>query len=225
MSSASVLHILEKIIDTCPPPPGSAGLMIGLGPGRQRRAGAAAMVTGRLDLEVYWALLAVIAVERVAELVVSQRHAAALPAPRRRGIRPGTLPGHGGAARGAAGRLLASSRWPCTGRSSPRWRWPMLVVVVAANSLRWWCIATLGPRWTARVIVIPGAAAGQVRPVPLVRAPELCRGRRGGRGAAAGRLGVDHRVHVHRRERRAAHRPAALRDAGAGRGRVIAVPA
>jgi alkylresorcinol/alkylpyrone synthase len=33
MSSASVLHILEKTIDTCPPPPGSAGLMIGLGPG------------------------------------------------------------------------------------------------------------------------------------------------------------------------------------------------
>jgi alkylresorcinol/alkylpyrone synthase len=33
MSSVSVLHILEKTIDTCPPPPGSAGLMIGLGPG------------------------------------------------------------------------------------------------------------------------------------------------------------------------------------------------
>jgi alkylresorcinol/alkylpyrone synthase len=32
MSSVSVLHILEKTIDTCPPP-GSAGLMIGLGPG------------------------------------------------------------------------------------------------------------------------------------------------------------------------------------------------
>jgi alkylresorcinol/alkylpyrone synthase len=33
MSSVSVLHILEKTIETCPPPPGSAGLMIGLGPG------------------------------------------------------------------------------------------------------------------------------------------------------------------------------------------------
>jgi alkylresorcinol/alkylpyrone synthase len=33
MSSVSVLHILEKVIDTCPPPPGSPGLMIGLGPG------------------------------------------------------------------------------------------------------------------------------------------------------------------------------------------------
>ena len=33
MSSASVLHVLEQTIQTCPPPPGSSGLMIGLGPG------------------------------------------------------------------------------------------------------------------------------------------------------------------------------------------------
>ena len=33
LSSASVLHVLEKTIDADPPPPGSAGLMIGLGPG------------------------------------------------------------------------------------------------------------------------------------------------------------------------------------------------
>jgi alkylresorcinol/alkylpyrone synthase len=33
MSSVSVLHILEQVIGTAPPPPGSAGLMIGLGPG------------------------------------------------------------------------------------------------------------------------------------------------------------------------------------------------
>ncbi|HEY7263848.1 MAG TPA: 3-oxoacyl-[acyl-carrier-protein] synthase III C-terminal domain-containing protein [Trebonia sp.] len=33
MSSVSVLHILEQVIDTAPPPPGSPGLMIGLGPG------------------------------------------------------------------------------------------------------------------------------------------------------------------------------------------------
>jgi alkylresorcinol/alkylpyrone synthase len=33
MSSASVLHVLEKTIGSCPPAPGSVGLMIGLGPG------------------------------------------------------------------------------------------------------------------------------------------------------------------------------------------------
>jgi alkylresorcinol/alkylpyrone synthase len=33
LSSVSVLHVLEQTIDICPPPPGSVGLMIGLGPG------------------------------------------------------------------------------------------------------------------------------------------------------------------------------------------------
>lgn len=33
LSSASVLHILQKTMELEPPPPGSAGLMIGLGPG------------------------------------------------------------------------------------------------------------------------------------------------------------------------------------------------
>jgi alkylresorcinol/alkylpyrone synthase len=33
MSSVSVLHILEQTIGTRPPPPGSVGLMIGVGPG------------------------------------------------------------------------------------------------------------------------------------------------------------------------------------------------
>jgi alkylresorcinol/alkylpyrone synthase len=33
LSSASVLHVLEKTISADPPPPGSVGLMIGLGPG------------------------------------------------------------------------------------------------------------------------------------------------------------------------------------------------
>ena len=33
LSSASVLHVLEKTVTADPPPPGSAGLMIGLGPG------------------------------------------------------------------------------------------------------------------------------------------------------------------------------------------------
>jgi alkylresorcinol/alkylpyrone synthase len=33
MSSASVLHVLQETIDTCRPPPGSPGLLIGLGPG------------------------------------------------------------------------------------------------------------------------------------------------------------------------------------------------
>jgi len=111
-------------------------------------------------MEVYWTLLAVIAVERVAELVVSQRHAAALL--RRGGVEYGAghfpvmVALHVGLLAGCVIEPLALHR-----PFIPALAWPMLVVVVAANSLRWWCIATLGQRWTARVIVIPG--------LPLVR--------------------------------------------------------
>ena len=111
-------------------------------------------------MEVYWTLLAVIAVERVAELMVSQRHAAALL--RRGGVEYGAghfpvmVALHVGLLAGCVIEPLALHR-----PFIPALAWPMLVVVVAANSLRWWCIATLGQRWTARVIVIPG--------LPLVR--------------------------------------------------------
>jgi methyltransferase len=111
-------------------------------------------------MAIYYALLAVVAVERVAELVVSQRHAAALL--RRGGVEYGAghfpvmVALHAGLLAGCVIEPLALHR-----TFIPALAWPMLVVVVAANSLRWWCIATLGQRWTARVIVIPG--------LPLVR--------------------------------------------------------
>jgi methyltransferase len=108
---------------------------------------------------VYYALLGVIAVERLAELVVSQRHAVALL--RRGGVEygqghfPVMVVLHVGLLIGCVVEPLAA-RHPFI----PALAWPMLAVVVAANTLRWWCIATLGPRWTARVVVLPG--------VPLV---------------------------------------------------------
>ena len=111
-------------------------------------------------MDVYWGLLVVIAVERVAELVVSQRHAAA--SLRNGGVEYGK--GHFPVMVALHVALLAG----CVAEPLllhrtfiPALGYPMLVVVVAANALRWWCIVTLGPRWTARVIVIPG--------LPLVR--------------------------------------------------------
>ena len=111
-------------------------------------------------MEVYWALLAVIAVERVAELVVSQRHAAASlrngGVEYGRGHFPVMVALHVGLLAGCVAEpLLTHSTF------IPALGYPMLAVVVAANALRWWCIVTLGKRWTARVIVIPG--------MPLVR--------------------------------------------------------
>ena len=111
-------------------------------------------------MTVYWTLLAVIACERIAELVVSARHAKALL--RRGGTEygfshfPVMIVLHVGLIAGCVIEpLLAHATF------IPALGWSMLALTVAANALRWWCIATLGERWTARVIVLPGA--------PLVR--------------------------------------------------------
>ena len=109
---------------------------------------------------VYYTLLVVIAFERVAELVVSQRHAADLL--RRGGVEygrghfPVMVALHVALLVGCWVEPLVLHRTFITPLG-----WTMLAVVLAANALRWWCIATLGSRWTARVIVIPG--------MPLVR--------------------------------------------------------
>jgi methyltransferase len=111
-------------------------------------------------MDVFYALLAVIAAERVAELVVSQRHATA--SLRQGGVESGA--GHFPVMVVLHVALLVGCVIePIVAHRTfiPALGWPMLAVVVAANGLRWWCIATLGPRWSARVIVVPG--------LPLVR--------------------------------------------------------
>ncbi|HEX3711716.1 MAG TPA: isoprenylcysteine carboxyl methyltransferase family protein [Trebonia sp.] len=111
-------------------------------------------------MTVYWTLLSVIACERVAELVVSARHANGLL--RRGGTEygfghfPVMIVLHVGLIAGCVLEPLLAHR-----SFIPALGWPMLAVTLAANGLRWWCIATLGDRWTARVIVLPGE--------PLVR--------------------------------------------------------
>jgi methyltransferase len=109
---------------------------------------------------VFYALLGVICVERVAELVVSQRHAAA--SLRAGGVESGA--GHFPVMVALHAALLVG----CVVEPVllhrpflPALGYPMIAVVVAANVLRWWCIRTLGGCWTARVIVVPGR--------PLVR--------------------------------------------------------
>jgi methyltransferase len=53
----------------------------------------------------------------------------------------------------------------------PSLGWPMLAIVLAAQSLRWWCIATLGRQWNTRVIVVPGAGRVTSGPYRLVSHP------------------------------------------------------
>jgi methyltransferase len=103
----------------------------------------------------YVLLIAAVAVERVAELVVSTRNLAWSRA--RGGVElgarhyPAMVTLHTGL---LAGCLLEGLHRPFV----PVLGWPMLAIVLAAQGLRWWCIATLGRQWNTRVVVVPGAA-------------------------------------------------------------------
>jgi methyltransferase len=106
-------------------------------------------------MQIYYTLLAVIIVERILELAVSQRHARANLA--EGGIEYGQ--GHFPVMVALhVGLILGCIIEPIVTHASfiPALAYPMIVVVFTANALRWWCIATLGVRWSARVIVTPG---------------------------------------------------------------------
>lgn len=104
----------------------------------------------------YIALIAAVAVERVAELVVSKRN---LAWSRERGgteFGAGHYPVmvvlHTALLVGCIVEVVALQR-----PFIPSLGWPMLAVVAATQVLRWWCITTLGHHWNTRVVVIPGA--------------------------------------------------------------------
>lgn len=102
----------------------------------------------------YTLLIAAVALERVAELVVSQRN---LKWSRERG----------GVEFGAAHypvmvvlhtALLAACLVEAAYREFiPVLGWSMFALVLGAQGLRWWCIATLGRQWNTRVVVVPDA--------------------------------------------------------------------
>lgn len=115
-------------------------------------------------------LIAAVGVERVIELVISQRHVAWALA--RGGVEygrshyPAMVVLHVGLLLGAVAEVVLLDRvfLPWLG-------WPMLVVVLLAQSLRWWCIVTLGPQWNTRVVVVPGAGRVTSGPYRWVRHP------------------------------------------------------
>ncbi|CUR59929.1 Isoprenylcysteine carboxyl methyltransferase [metagenome] len=106
------------------------------------------------SLAAFTVLVALVGVERLAELVVSRRNAAWSLA------QGGTETGrshyplmvvlHTGLLVGA----LAEAWWSRPDVPSAL-AWTMLGLVLASQALRWWCIATLGRRWNTRVIVVP----------------------------------------------------------------------
>jgi methyltransferase len=116
----------------------------------------------------YALLIGAVGVERVAELVVSQRNLSWSRA--RGGVEfgarhyPVMVVLHTALLAGCLVEVLALRR-----RFIGRLGWPMLAIVLAAQGLRWWCIATLGRQWNTRVVVVPGAGrvtGGPYRVVP-----------------------------------------------------------
>ncbi|MEX0579715.1 MAG: isoprenylcysteine carboxylmethyltransferase family protein [Mycobacterium sp.] len=104
----------------------------------------------------YALLVAVVGLERIAELVVSKRNLAWSRV--RGGVEfgsghyPAMVLLHTGLLLGCLAEVFWLDR-----PFLPMLGWPMLAVVIAAQALRWWCIATLGRQWNTRVVVVPGA--------------------------------------------------------------------
>ena len=102
-------------------------------------------------------LIVVVAFERLAELIVSQRHVTWAFA--HGGIETGKrhyppmVALHTGLLVACVVEVHVADR-----PFIPALGWTALAFVVAANALRWWCIGTLGNQWSTRVIVVPGVA-------------------------------------------------------------------
>ncbi|HLH77384.1 MAG TPA: isoprenylcysteine carboxylmethyltransferase family protein [Candidatus Binataceae bacterium] len=123
-----------------------------------------------MSLKVYLVLLALLAVERLSELLRAASN-------RRWALARGAVEsGHG------VHRLMVTFHClffvSCAAETVlfrppfPGWLgWLALVVALLAQALRAWVIATLGPRWNTRVLVVPGLAPVRAGPYCWIRHP------------------------------------------------------
>lgn len=119
----------------------------------------------------FFALLGLVAAERVLELVLSNRNARAVAA--RGAVEGESRPFY---ALMVLAHTLFLIAMPLEVRAFDRPFSPVLAgvataVVVAAMALRYWAIATLGERWNTRVLVVPGESAAVSGPYRFVRHP------------------------------------------------------
>ena len=110
------------------------------------------MVDSRI---LFASAIGVVGLERIAEAVVSRRHAAWAFA-------------RGGVERGRAHHPVmvalhvaflagcAAEPWLADRPFVPWLGWPALGLALGCQAVRWWCVAALGPRWNIRIITVPG---------------------------------------------------------------------
>jgi methyltransferase len=108
-------------------------------------------------LVAFTVLVGLVALERLAELVVSTRNAAWSMARGGRESGRGHYPVMVALHSGFLVAMLVEA-WVRRPDVPAALAWTMLALVLASQALRWWCIATLGHRWNTRVIVVPGLA-------------------------------------------------------------------
>ena len=144
----------------------------GDGPGVLLRTRPAALALSGTDPMLWYTLLiAAVAVERIAELVVSKRNLAWSQATGRHRVRRAvTTPPWSLLHTGLLVGCLVEASSP-TARSCPRWAGRCWSWCSPPRRLRWWCITTLGHRWNTRVIVVPGAPRVTGGPYRLLRHP------------------------------------------------------
>jgi methyltransferase len=121
-------------------------------------------------LVAFTVLVALVGLERLAELVVSTRNAAW--SFERGGVESGR--GHYPVMVLLHSGLLVAmlvEAWVRRPDVAPVLAWSMLALVLASQALRWWCIATLGRRWNTRVIIVPGLAPVASGPYRLLPHP------------------------------------------------------
>jgi methyltransferase len=124
-------------------------------------------VTGVVAFTV---LVAVIGVQRIAELTVSKRNVRWSQQgggiEYNSGHYPFMVVLHTGLLAGALLEVHLGHR-----QILPWLAWPMFGLVLVAQGVRWWCMRTLGPLWNTRIIVIPGLPRVVTGPYRWLRHP------------------------------------------------------
>lgn len=118
-----------------------------------------------MNVSPLYAVLAFVALERVAEAIYGERNARAL-------LRLGA-------------REVAVVQYPFLVVLHAAWllsmllfvpayapvSWPLIAAYGALQIARLWVFAALGPRWTARIVVLPGAPLVRTGPYRFLRHP------------------------------------------------------
>lgn len=121
-------------------------------------------------LTAFTIVVALVGLERLAELVVSKRNAAWSLERGGRESGQGHYPFMVVLHTGFLVAMLVEA-WLRRPDVSESLAWSMLALVVASQALRWWCITTLGPRWNTRVIIVPGLPPVTSGPYRLLSHP------------------------------------------------------